>query len=456
MLAEARREANPQPVVVRDPPESKPSEPRTEDASPPESARRSVGDIFKSLIGGNGQPGAFEYPELRGQSPDAAAGQLAGLKVAEAATVRVRVQGKSTQDGAMIQDVGTGTIVHSASGKALILTCAHVFLNIADDAVVEVEVFEGGKAIRFPATLVGGDHDADLAILRVQTSRIFPCVRLTCLAPESSKGQALVSFGCNDGANPTRLDTKLVDINRYDGPSNLVCSTDPKSGRSGGGLFNANGELMGVCSCADRKRSEGLYMAHGAVIRLVNSLELQSELLTAPIGGEDAAEAFAEIGNDDFAAVNSEPASKKTAQVPEERIVSPHTPPFDESPAESPEKQKMAALVSLQDSDLSDAPPFVPGEGRPRNVVPVTSTVVSGPEVTILIDDKTPGAERRVIVIPQASAWMMELLTGETADGMPSRAARSRTTAADGTAEGISTKPAAQRKRPENFVTQTL
>jgi len=33
--------------------------------------------------------------------------------------------------------------------------------------------------------------------------------------------------------------------------------------------------------------------------------------------------------------------------------------------------------------------------------------------VTIIIDDARPGSQRKVIVIPQASMWLLEMLTGE-------------------------------------------
>ena len=58
---------------------------------------------------------------------------------------------------------------------------------------------------------------------------------------------------------------------------------------------------------------------------------------------------------------------------------------------------------------------------RPRPTAPPlvsTTTVTTGPEVTILIDDKSGGEPRR-IVIPQASAWMLEMLTGEPTETEP-------------------------------------
>ena len=215
-------------------------------------------------------------------------------EAAFAATVRIRVAGKSTEKDEYLQDVGTGTIVHSATGEAIILTCAHLFLNIAvKDAVVDVEVFEDGKAVSYPGKLVGGDHDADIALLRIRTSKIFPVATLSPKIAEATPGQPMVSFGCDEGADPTPLDMKLVDINRYDGPPMFICTTDPVRGRSGGGLFSASGQLLGVCSCADRKTKEGLYAAHGAILELVSYCELKEILKpTAASGGEDPSEMF--------------------------------------------------------------------------------------------------------------------------------------------------------------------
>jgi len=428
---------------------------RMADASLAESPRRSIGDIYSSMLGKDASQRAFDYPEFRAQSHDDAARPLAGLKAAEAATVRVRVKGKSTKDGELLQDVGTGTIIHSATEQALILTCAHVFLNIAiENAVVEVEVFEGGKGIRHTAKLVGGDHNSDLAILKVQTSKILPSVRLTQLAPKAAKGQALASFGCNDGADPTRLDTKLVDINRYDGPSNLVCSTDPKSGRSGGGLFNSGGELIGVCSCADRKRREGLYMAHEAILGLVSHLKLQPILLKASAGsGEEAAETFEEIANGGFESAGPDSGSPKPVKVPAAvGIAKLDTPAFDEptSPGSSVSADSADPVsFSEEEESLPDAAPLVPGGTKLAGVPPMTGESITGPEITIWIDDKTPGSEKKVIVIPHASPWMMKLLTGETLDDSPTTA-----TAALRPVTGGKSMPPSRRSRGERSLTQ--
>lgn len=420
------------------------------DAAPdetPAESKSSIKDVFRSLLGGVTKPTAMQFPTLRAQSPEAAGAEMDGLLISEAATVRVKVAGVSSKDGKKIQDVGTGTIVYSAAGQAIILTCAHVFLDMATkDAKIEIEVFENGKPLSYPASLIGGDHNSDLAFLKIQSTKIMPAVRLTAAAPSVTKDQNLVSFGCNGGADPTLLKTKVVDINRYNGPANLVCSVDPQSGRSGGGLFDANGSLVGVCSCADRKLKEGLYMAHSPIVELVKGLKLTSILATpAPTGGEDAASSFAEMLDGGDGMNEKEPAPVKT---PSEAIAEIEEPAFDEtevgSEVEAVEPEVAAAEVVAEEEvgELTDAPLFNPaaaGKKTSRTAEVVSATTESGPEITIVIDDKKPGSQKRVIVIPRASAYMLELLTGEsddstsravTAAARPSTEATSKRTAA--------------------------
>lgn len=377
--------------------------------------KRSLGDVFRRMIGKE----ADNPTTLRGQDPATNEQSLDWTKTAHAATVRIRVAGKSTEDGAYLQDVGTGTIVHSVTGQAIVLTCAHLFLNISvKEAVVEVEVFENGNPVTYPAKLIGGDHDADLALLRIRTTKIFPSMPIRSRVSDPKAGQAMISFGCNDGADPTRLDTKLVDINRYDGPPNFVCTIDPVSGRSGGGLFGSSGELMGVCSCADRKTHEGLYAAHGAMLELVNYCELKDIL--RPSDSNDSRT----VGD---VAVGEDPAESFKEQMtnPSPGETSPKAPAAKPAIAKAPLPSASEfnfmetddAAVSTPDA-LLELPDAVPSgsSGRSRSLaqpVVVSTSAPTGPEITIMIDDKS-GAEPKRIVIPQASAWMLEMLTGES------------------------------------------
>jgi S1-C subfamily serine protease len=371
--------------------------------------KRSLSDMFRRMVG-KGQDASSSGPTLRGQDPASAANQSSdAMKSAFAATVRIRVAGKSTEKDEYLQDVGTGTIVHSATGEAIILTCAHLFLNIAvKDAVVDVEVFEDGKAVSYPGKLVGGDHDADIALLRIRTSRTFPVATLSAKIAEATPGQPMVSFGCDEGADPTPLEMKLVDINRYDGPPMFICTTDPVRGRSGGGLFSTSGQLLGVCSCADRKTKEGLYAAHAAILELVSYCELQQILKpTAAGGGEDPSEMFRDQ-LEKPASKGAQP-SPKIAEVP-----TPKTSQLD--------SDKFSDFVEVSPDALLEQPgtaPSVAPKTAGLSAQPAVASTSTGPEITITIDDKIPGAQKRTIVIPKASAWMLEMLTGEPAEAAP-------------------------------------
>lgn len=363
---------------------------------------KSLGEVFRGMFGKSAPP------EIRGQSPDAVETGNP-LETAQAATVRIRVQGKSAEDQKLIQDVGTGTIVYSKSGETVILTCAHFFLKLArQDKKVEVEVFEDGSAVKYPAEVLGGDHNSDLAFLRIRPEKTFPCVGLTSTAPNIKTGEALVSFGCDDGKDPSRLETKLLAVNKYNGPGNLSCTVDPKGGRSGGGLFRNDGVLVGVCSCADRNNHEGLYMSFDPIHTLVQKLNLQyvCSRSEVPAVGEDVSVAF------------QEQMEGKNAASPPARGLGETGKPQEKAVIEEPQ---FAANADNDAPEFDAGDPFatapVQAKGNvAENVMAVavpSGNEASGPEITIIIDDKRPGSQKRVIVIPQASAWMLEMLTGE-------------------------------------------
>jgi hypothetical protein len=95
------------------------------------------------------------------------------------------------------------------------------------------------------------------------------------IAPPGShveRGDRVVSIGCSNGDDPTVLQTRITALDRYQGSPNVEAAGAPVEGRSGGGLFNDKGELVGVCYAADYEGNEGLYAAlesvHDEVARL--------------------------------------------------------------------------------------------------------------------------------------------------------------------------------------------
>jgi hypothetical protein len=63
--------------------------------------------------------------------------------------------------------------------------------------------------------------------------------------------------------------------------------------------------------------------------------------------------------------------------------------------------------------------------------------------VTVIIDDRLPGAQKKVIVIPRASPWLMEMLTGDKSEPAPETPPPAvRRTAAKKAAETVPTAEA--------------
>ena len=70
-------------------------------------------------------------------------------------------------------------------------------------------------------------------------------------------------------------------MDRFQGPSNIEASGAPVEGRSGGGLFNTRGELIGVCFAADPRANEGLYTS---LPTIQSELQRNNIVLTSRVG----------------------------------------------------------------------------------------------------------------------------------------------------------------------------
>lgn len=164
---------------------------------------------------------------------------------------------------------GTGTIIDARSGEALVVTCAHLFRGpdgrpIDPSGKMTIELFDTATgalrvAERVEGQLVSHDFDADVALVAIRPSVAVPTSRVAMSPGELRIGAPVRSVGCDLGADPTVRESQIVDLNRYDGPPNIESSGAPIQGRSGGGLFNDAGELIGVCNFADEAANEGIY-----------------------------------------------------------------------------------------------------------------------------------------------------------------------------------------------------
>jgi thiol-disulfide isomerase/thioredoxin len=224
-------------------------------------------------------------PNTSANSPGAGALDAPGAEHATAAsgvdparlieaTVRLSITdptGKST---------GTGSIVDARNGMALVLTCGHLFRESNGQGAIEISLFTAGpNGAEVRGTVEGElfhcDLERDLALVRFRTESP---VTVTPIAPPGTlllPNATVTSVGCNHGDNPTAWSSTIKTVDRYTGHPNVEAAGAPVEGRSGGGLFNAQGQLIGVCYAADPQGNEGLYASFHSVHQKLDELQLQ-------------------------------------------------------------------------------------------------------------------------------------------------------------------------------------
>ena len=290
------------------------------------------------------------------------------------ASVRLRVQ-----DGTGI-NFGSGTIIDSKPGRAVILTCAHIFRKAGNESQVEVDVF-GPNAKSRPESVIGKvlhfDLDADVGVVTIVYSQRLPVVRLGASRELVVKDRVL-SVGCGGGDKPTREDLTLTALNRYAGPDNIECTGMPQQGRSGGGLF-LGGEQIGVCIAAEPKEQRGIYAGMKPIALLLDKVGL-GHLASTPLAPEAALAAANAVGT-------------KTADLGEPTLP-------DRGPATAADDIGRFLSGELGAAALS-GPPAAPGE-------------YEGAEIICIVRPKTPGAPSRVVIVNQASPRLVGDLLHES------------------------------------------
>jgi len=190
----------------------------------------------------------------------------------QGATVRIRVDEPSQNS----ISTGTGTIIDSHNGEALVLTCGHLFRDYQNQAKITVETFLDGQVQSYTATLIDFQaNEMDIGLIAFRSNRTIPVARLIPKNRALTEGQRVFSWGCDRGALPSRRDSEITKLNRYSGAANVEVDGEPVVGRSGGGLFDERGELIGVCYAASPAYKEGLYNAADVVYFELAKLGLQ-------------------------------------------------------------------------------------------------------------------------------------------------------------------------------------
>lgn len=166
---------------------------------------------------------------------------------------------------------GSGTIIESEPGRAVILTCAHLVRDMPADAVIVVDLFTG---LPNPQTVVGKllgtDMQADLALLTIAIPQRLPVTKIRTQDSLLKINDKLFSVGCDGEGKPSREDHVVTMLNKYTGPDNIECIGLPQQGRSGAGLFLGS-ELIGVCTAADPQGQRGVYVGLKPIAQLLST-----------------------------------------------------------------------------------------------------------------------------------------------------------------------------------------
>jgi S1-C subfamily serine protease len=156
---------------------------------------------------------------------------------------------------------GTGAIIDVHNGEALILTCGHLFRDLSKDARISIQLGAVPTAPAIPAKVLDFDateRDIGLMHARLGNAQVAP-IQVAASGKAAKIGAAAFSVGCDFGTSASVVHGRITAENRYLGAPTISAEGLPVVGRSGGGLFNAEGQLVGVCNYADKEYREGLY-----------------------------------------------------------------------------------------------------------------------------------------------------------------------------------------------------
>jgi thiol-disulfide isomerase/thioredoxin len=297
---------------------------------------------------------------------------------------------------------GTGTIIAAQGGEAIVLTCGHIFRESQGKLPVGVELFEPSQESRVasrepeshsagprPLSLVarlegevlGYDLTRDVGLVRIRPTRPLRIAPLAARETVLQPGEEVVSVGCNNGQEPTVWHTHVTAINRYVGPANVEAAGTPVQGRSGGGLFNPGGELIGVCFAADDEGDEGLYVGLPAIYEELDRLQLTA-----------------------MATATSAVAAAAQAPAAEHLLVSGITPA---------EQTRVSSrdLVPVSPADTELVSTDLPLSSEERAALEEIGQRSRGGEVIVIIRPKSPGDRCEILSLENPSREFVNELT---------------------------------------------
>jgi S1-C subfamily serine protease len=194
---------------------------------------------------------------------------------------------------------GSGTVVASVPGETLVLTAAHV---VEGSGPIRVELHRYNLGLErvedgahWPrgawGEVVASDPTADVAVVRVRGIGALPYVaRIAPGDGEPSRGTVVTSLGIDGGTQLSSWASRIDGVIWFAGEEGgderpfLLTARSSVPGRSGGGLFLDNGELVGVCigrTSMERGRWAGLFASTASIRQLLRDHDLDVAIAQA-------------------------------------------------------------------------------------------------------------------------------------------------------------------------------
>jgi thiol-disulfide isomerase/thioredoxin len=322
------------------------------------------------------------------------------VQAAVAATVRLRVEDASGYG------FGTGTIIDTHDGEALVVTCGHLFRDSQGKGKISADVFASGTAQSVEGQLIAYDLDRDIALVSLRVPFSIPPVQVAPPGLTVRPQDRAFTIGCDKGADPSVRQTQITAVNKYRGKPNYTAAGQPVDGRSGGGLFTADGLLIGVCNAADPADNEGLYAG-------LASIHWQLDQIGQSAVYQRAAQRAVAVVAERESAVR--PAASQST-------------PSETSVPQLPARMPPSALAGLSETA---APRSWPGAAptMARELEPAVAADSDAEIVFIVRSKHDPQKRSEVYVVDQASADLLARISSAARATGEQRAALAQTRA---------------------------
>ncbi len=350
-------------------------------------------------------------PEPRTVGGDLGPGQAAPPTSEQLALVGAAV--RITVEDPSGRSFGTGTVIDARKGEALVVTCAHLFRNEEGQALTDTSRMKAEFYAPSPngpqvtqqsgVVLISHDFDSDVALVSVRPQSPVPAVKVASSTASIVVGDAISTVGCDLGANPSVRTGQLVSHNPTHKPANIVATGAPIQGRSGGGIFNSRGELIGVCFGSDEKANEGLYATLESVHAQLDKLNL-SDIYRG--------------NNSPMTLANATTALPPAATPPPAQLMAaaPMADPSQLVPVTSPRSDDAAPVMRGQNAWGSEVPAATAAwdpaamSSVERAALSEIATRAADSEVVLVIRPKTPGAKSEILTIESVSPQFLQAL----------------------------------------------